>query len=311
MDNKNKTKIDLMDQVTVKVDYDRPKFVFENFEGEGGNSSVYWKNVIEFLRFCGFKKESSYIHRYDTKTFFGTLYLPKLEFKDQFNYISRFVDFSDDSKKQVDNGGGCTIVEKDKKLIRQDPLFMDISLRNLGILIKEGKDFSVLNCYNRTIFNYIDREEDLRFMLEENRKHGWVDLFATDHFGGSILHSCSGLGGLNVILEEMFRLDKERARELFFKVDVFNRSGFSVLLLEMEHVFNFVYDLRGINFKKMGRSIGFVKLMDEDRYVELLDSIRVHPLLKNNNENNRKFVEYMLLSNSIIKNERTIMRDKI
>jgi hypothetical protein len=301
-----------IDFVTVDIEYDRPKFEFPLLDGQDGNPLVYWTKMINELSSAGFRKEAQDLIKYYSHNIFAmNSYAPKIKYEDQFNFMAHYVDFSEGFKEKIkedDEFVYLKVRKSDVKKITQNKLFNIADLSELKKLIKSGEDFSVTNCYGRTFFHYIKSPVVLKFMIEENRKHQWVDLFQLDNFQGSILACYDNLNMFSMVLDEMNNKNKELSNLLLFGKNIFGDNAFGVFLKELDLIFGVDSKIKTLNFKELTNSLAVLKKVSPEKTFEIITTIKGHPLLMEmKNENGtpiNEVLSYLLMDEFVPKNDK-------
>jgi len=148
----NKYATEAKDKVTIKINYERPLFLFPNLSGEQGNPTEYFKLASSQLKKFGFYRESQELKK-----------LRFTPYKEHFNIIARFLDFTNN--------------QQNNKCIKQPEIFSQSSIEEIKKLIKNEHDFSLTNCYGRNHLHYLNDLNSIKLLVETNKqKNGLVYL---------------------------------------------------------------------------------------------------------------------------------------
>lgn len=221
-----------IDKVTINIEYNRPHFEFPDLSGPDGNPMVYWPMAIKKLASYGFIKEAREIPNYTT-----------MSYKDQFNYLAQYLDFSEKNEILSEDDEHVYIkVKKDEvlsKTCKQLPLFQIQNRHKLEELYLNGYDLTVTNCYNRNILHYLDDHNTLKFMLEKNQEENWFDLFDLDNFKKILLSAhINKLENFNLVLSHMIKQNKELTPLYLRFAEGNNPTPLELYTYKLDHTFN-------------------------------------------------------------------------
>lgn len=270
-----------IDKVTIEVDYARPKFDFPDLGSPEGSVVEFYAMAERTLVKSGFKMEAHAI----SKAYF------KMPYEDHFNFLARYLDFSIPEKQTTEDDEYIYIKIKKTPYhtneLTQPEVLRINSISDLQDAIRYNEDLSTVNCYNRNILNYMSDSGAIRFFLEQNKQHNWVDLFSIDYFGGTILHNNKDLRSFRMILQEIYYEDSYMTPDFFLMSDVFgNNAARSFLKLLNDHLVcqpgNTRHEVTSEKVEDIGLTLGIIKNINIDLYNDINAMI-------NNSKNNKKF----------------------
>ena len=209
------------DHVTINIDYPRPYLNFPDLSGEAGNPYHFWQIVVKKLEEYGYKAEVEEIKR--TR-------IDKHSYEKHFNNIAYFLDFSPSSEIIKEEGYFVYLKVKKEALqvmhdLKQPSLFKAKSVNQLEVLLDCETDFSVVNCYNRTVLHYATSPEATTYLLEKNLTYKWFDIFHIDNFNGSFLHTQTNLNSFNQVFKAMIKENQDIASMFINSLNVFGENA--------------------------------------------------------------------------------------
>lgn len=292
------------DNVTIEIDYDRPFFTFPELSSPEGNPMHYWGKAISTIERNGFKNEGQYIRKYHSKTL-GGITIPSIPYEEQFDFLNRFLDFQ--NKEEIlkeDEEFVYLKVRKESTAkthngTRQPLLFSIKDIDTLKDLIENDEDLSLQNCYGRNMLYYVEEPVVLQFLLTENKKHKWFDLFSLDFFNASVLHGHNNLTTFPILLKAMYDEDPILSNRFFLASSSFhiNASGMYLTLLDSLFCRAEQAEINMDDWKKFAESLSIIKLVNIEMFNDIVRTINDIPLIKTHPDS--KLYMYMLLNNSL------------
>jgi hypothetical protein len=311
-----------IEKVTLAINYPRPHYVFPDLNGEQGNPIFYWKEAIKTIEKSGFKKEAQDIEKYFSKKV-GYLLVPQLSYEDQFNFLARFLDFSIKKNEKISEDDDYIYIKikKDMHSIAdvKQPLILTINNQEtLQDLIDNNEDVSIKNCYGRNILHYLTNPVTLKFLLDINIKKNLFDLFELDNFNSTLLQTHNKFNTFTIILEAMYNENPTLTSQYFIQTNSFNTNASGVYLAMIDCLFNIKqnHELNVTYFEDFVNSLKIIKLVNPIMHEDILETIKIHPIMQNQNsdEKNSTFImiQYLLIESTLeIKNSTNHKKLKI
>ena len=221
-----------IDKVTIEVDYPRPHFDFPDLASPEGNPWVYWYMARKAIRPAGYTVEAEQMRD-----------LKNTRYEEHFDYLARLLDFTPKEEKiKEDDDYVYLRVKKDTSRevmdLKQPMLFKLNKPDLLAELLEQGEDFSIRNCYGRHILHYANNPETIRWILAENKKHEWFDIFELDNFNGTVLHTQTDIRNFAIVLNAMYEENPKLAELYFTGTDFFDNNASGVLLHQLDLIFS-------------------------------------------------------------------------
>lgn len=262
------------DYLTIELEYDRPRFRFPDLSSPDGNPLQYFNLAIAELKKNGFSKEAKELDSFK---------YPKYE--DSFNLISRFLDFTEDETVlKEDDDYIYYKVPKDKTTTKQLDIFKIKSYDSLLDLMEEGHDFSITNCYNRNHLYYLNDLDAIKFLVEENKKNNWFELFSLDAFNSTLLHGNRSIEVFSYLLNEMAKENVELANRFLFGTNSLGNNSFGEALSKLDDLIIDNFDFsnttsskKWCSLKEFVKVLGIVSPTKRDEIINLLDNLDKAP----------------------------------
>lgn len=284
-------------------EYDRPFFNSPDMNSGDGNTFAFMQIVKEVLSSYGYTKEATEIRNNYMNKKWDTI----------LSEVHMLLDF----ENSVITKKNSFVLQKTPESLYNLKEFSLTKLSDIQQLYNKNYDFSKSNCYDRTIFNYLDNSTALDFLLSKNKEHQWINIFQLDNLNSSILHQRKNLNSFNVILKFMIDENKNLTRLIFNGLDNFNNSPANDLV---NFLSNYTQNYINGNLNSMQKNqiieailenFSLLKDIHPEHYFGIIDDLKI--ISKDPNTNKNKEFNLMLIhlnNNNLNKKVEDILNTK-